>query len=125
MRDVARAYDAILHRGRRDAIYNVCSGRETAMRFVVDELIRLSGRKIEELREDQGLVRKAEQQRLLGCHDRLTGETGWRPEIALQDTLSDILLYFVKQVNDEVISRPLESWDGGRGRRFHHAVRCV
>jgi GDP-4-dehydro-6-deoxy-D-mannose reductase len=103
VRDVARAYDAILHQGTRDVIYNVCSGRETAMRAVVDEIIRLSGRKIEVL-EDQGLVRKAEQQRLLGCHDRLTGETGWRPEIALEDTLSDILLYFVRQVNDEPIS---------------------
>jgi GDP-4-dehydro-6-deoxy-D-mannose reductase len=100
VRDVARAYDAIVHRGRRDVIYNVCSGRETAMRAVVDELVRLSGRGIEVL-EDQDLVRKAEQQRLLGSHDRLTAETGWQPEIALKDTLSDTLLYFVKQVNDE------------------------
>ncbi len=102
VRDVARAYDAILHRGSRNTIYNVCSGIETPMRSVLDELIILSGRTIE-VAEDHGLIRKAEQQRLLGSYARLKKDTGWRPEIPLKTTLSDTLLYFVKQVNDETV----------------------
>jgi GDP-4-dehydro-6-deoxy-D-mannose reductase len=90
VRDVARAYEAILERGVAGATYNVCSGTETTMRTVLDALIARSGLKIEVV-EDAGLVRGAEQQRLCGSHARLRADTGWAPQIPLALTLSDIL----------------------------------
>lgn len=100
VRDVARAYEAILDRGASGATYNVCSGVETPMRAVLDQLIALSGLKIE-VEEDAGLVRGAEQQRLRGSHARLTAATGWGPEIPLAQTLSDILEDARRRVRSE------------------------
>lgn len=92
VRDVVRAYDLILHQGESGHVYNVCSARETLMRDVLDELVRVSGQKIEIIEEPM-LTRKAEQQRLRGCHAKLTNRTGWMPGISLSQTLTDILQY--------------------------------
>lgn len=90
VRDVARAYDLILHQGTSGEVYNVCSGREVNMRFVLNELIRLSAHAIEAV-EEQNLTRSAEQQRLRGSFDKLHLATGWSPEIPLEQTLRDTL----------------------------------
>lgn len=90
VRDVARAYDLILHLGAIGHVYNVCSGREVAMRDILDELIRLSGKHIE-VAEARALVREAEQQRLCGSYAALKAATGWTPEIPLTRTLVDML----------------------------------
>lgn len=90
VRDVVRAYDLILHHGECGHVYNVCSARETVMRDMLDELVRISGLMIE-IVEEPTLTRKAEQQRLRGCHAKLTNRTGWTPKISLSQTLTDIL----------------------------------
>lgn len=90
VRDVARAYDMIIHAGHNGGVYNVCSGVEVRMRDVLDELIKLSGRAIEKV-EQPSLVRSAEQQRLRGSFAALEAVTGWAPEIPLTRTLSDML----------------------------------
>lgn len=90
VRDAVRAYDLILERGARGAIYNVCSGTEVVMRAVLDEMVALSGRDIA-IVEDQAYKRSAEQQRLRGSYDLLHAATGWQPEIPLTQTLRDTL----------------------------------
>lgn len=90
VRDVARAYVAMLEAGEDGAIYNVCSGVETPMRAVLDALIALGGRPIDVV-EDEGLVRAAEASRLRGDAGRLSTAVGWAPQIALSRTLADIL----------------------------------
>jgi GDP-4-dehydro-6-deoxy-D-mannose reductase len=90
VRDVVRAYDLILHLGERGHVYNVCSSREAVMRDVLDELVRISGLMIE-IVEEPILSRKLEQQRMRGCHAKLTNLTGWTPKISLSQTLTDIL----------------------------------
>lgn len=90
VRDTVRAYDLILHRGKRGAIYNVCSGREVVMRSVLDEMVELSGRAIA-IMEDRALTRSAEQQRLRGSYEALHAATGWSPEIALTQSLRETI----------------------------------
>ena len=99
VRDVVRAYDAIIHQGRSGGIYNVCSGEEIAMRTVLDELIRLSGMDIE-IVIDAGLLRRAEQLRLRGIYTALKADTGWQPEIPLISTLKDTLQYALRQSSE-------------------------
>lgn len=90
VRDAVRAYDLILQRGSRGAVYNVCSGAEIMMRAVLDEMVALSGRDIA-IVEDQAFTRSAEQQRLRGSFDLLHAATGWTPEISLAQTLRDTI----------------------------------
>lgn len=90
VRDVARAYDLLLHQGEPGAVYNVCSGCEVAMRDVLAELIRIAAIEIEVI-EDASLTRRSEQQRLCGSNAKIRARTGWTPLIPLARTLGDIL----------------------------------
>ncbi|MEX0852697.1 MAG: GDP-mannose 4,6-dehydratase [Bauldia sp.] len=90
VRDVARAYELIMHAGHHGQVYNVCSGREVTMRQVLDLLIRRSAVDIE-VAENRLLYREAEQQRLRGSYAALGAATGWMPEIPLTQTLADVL----------------------------------
>lgn len=76
VRDVVRAYDLILSRGQPGTPYNVCTGRETAIRDVLAELIRLSGKKIR-VKENSILRREQDQQRLCGSCAALSAATRW------------------------------------------------
>jgi GDP-4-dehydro-6-deoxy-D-mannose reductase len=96
VRDVVRAYDMILHRGRNGEVYNVCTGREVAVRDVIDELIRLSSLQVR-LVENPLARRSSEQQRLRGSYAALNAATGWEPEIPLARTLEDILASAVRE----------------------------
>jgi GDP-4-dehydro-6-deoxy-D-mannose reductase len=60
------------------------------MRDVLDELIRLSGKRIEVVEKPE-LMRAAEQQRLCGSFAALTAATGWAPQISMTRTLADTL----------------------------------
>jgi GDP-4-dehydro-6-deoxy-D-mannose reductase len=97
VRDVARAYDLILHAGGTGQVYNVCSGREVGMRSVLDQLIELAGRPIRVV-ENTALVRAAEQQRTLGSAAALTAATGWTATIPLARTLADTLAFALRDV---------------------------
>jgi GDP-4-dehydro-6-deoxy-D-mannose reductase len=90
VRDVVRAYAALLAGGRRGEIYNVCSGQERSLRSVIEELSRLAG--VEPRHEVQaGRLRASEQRRMCGCFDKLNHHVGWAPEVPFRETLSDIL----------------------------------
>jgi GDP-4-dehydro-6-deoxy-D-mannose reductase len=90
VRDTVRAYDLMLHGAPSGGVFNVCSGREVVMRDVLEELVRISACPIE-IRQDPGLIRAAEQRRVLGSYAALEAATGWTPVYTLTRTLSDIL----------------------------------
>ena len=90
VRDVAHAYDLLLHQGEPGAVYNVCSGCEIAMRDVLAELIRIAAIEIEIIK-DASLTRNSEQERLRGSYAKIRAKTGWMPLIPIAQTLSDIL----------------------------------
>ncbi len=97
VRDVVRAYAVLLEQGRNGNIYNVCSGRETLMRSLLDNLIHLSKFDIR-VEQDPSLVREREQRRILGSFEKLHDETGWAPEISISQTLSDTLAYWLEKL---------------------------
>lgn len=90
VRDVVRAYRMLMVDGRAGQIYNVCSGTAIA----VEDLARLL---LESSVTEQSLVADPDLQRavdipvLLGDCSPLVTDTGWRPEMALHTTLSDLL----------------------------------
>jgi GDP-4-dehydro-6-deoxy-D-mannose reductase len=90
VRDTVRAYRLLLESGEPGEAYNVCSGAETSLRVAVEKLIAMSGQSIR-IETDTTMLRKAEQQRLRGSHDKLAQATHWRPSITLEQTLADTL----------------------------------
>jgi GDP-4-dehydro-6-deoxy-D-mannose reductase len=92
VRDVVRAYRLLAERGEPGSIYNVCSGRGVALTEIADGLLARAQRPLQ-LVVDPELVRTTDVPVLVGDPSRLRAATGWRAEIPLEQTLSDVLGY--------------------------------
>ncbi len=90
VRDVVRAYSALLGAGTPGAPYLVCSGRSLAIQDLIERLVQMTRVDVRLVRSST-LVRGGEQPDLYGDAHRLTAETGWQPEIGLDQTLVDTL----------------------------------
>jgi GDP-4-dehydro-6-deoxy-D-mannose reductase len=96
VRDVVRAYRALVVGGRRGEVYNVCSGQDVAVSEVAERLCALAEVDLE-LVTDPDLVRPVDLPVLRGDASRLAADTGWKPERTLDETLSDVLDYWRTQ----------------------------
>ena len=92
VRDVVRAYRAIVERGRPGRPYNVCSG---ILYHISDILQRLIGqaRVPVDVQPDPERMRPSDTPSLFGNASRIRKETGWTPKIPIDDTLADLLEY--------------------------------
>jgi len=90
VRDVVRAYRLLVERGTPGDTYNVCSGRGVRVRDIAEALLAMSDAPLE-LVVDPDLVRPVEVPQLVGSPAKLCAETGWQPEIPLDQTLRDVL----------------------------------
>jgi GDP-4-dehydro-6-deoxy-D-mannose reductase len=97
VRDVVRAYWALLDRGARGEVYNVCSGRGVKLGELLQGLIALSGLRVE-VHVDPARLRAADAPILIGDPSRLRAATGWEPEIPIDRTLRDLLDYWRQRV---------------------------
>jgi GDP-4-dehydro-6-deoxy-D-mannose reductase len=100
VRDVARAYQAILERGVSGTIYNVCSGRAHSMQDIVDGLCARS-RVTVEVETDAALLRPNDTPLVEGSAAKLTVDTGWVPHISFDQMLDDLLGYWRNTVRTE------------------------
>jgi GDP-4-dehydro-6-deoxy-D-mannose reductase len=90
VRDVTRAYEALLDPSVPAGTYNVASGHTVAMREVLDILVSLARCPIE-VEEDPSRFRASEATELSGDPSKLRAATGWAPTIPLEQTLADAL----------------------------------
>jgi GDP-4-dehydro-6-deoxy-D-mannose reductase len=88
VRDIARAYVAIVERNVTEPVLNLCSGRAVEGRFVLDLLFAAAGVrppvKSAPPRADDVLFQS-------GDNSRLTAATGWKPAITLEQTVEDVV----------------------------------
>lgn len=84
VRDIVRAYRlAALH---GSGTYNLCSGKAVSIQWILDTLISIAGVDVE-IKRDPARMRPSEVPRLYGSYAKAEKELGWRPEIALRQTL--------------------------------------
>jgi GDP-4-dehydro-6-deoxy-D-mannose reductase len=93
VRDTVRAYIAVLERGTSGIVYNICSGRAPRMQDVLDGLLARASVAID-VQTEAALYRPHDAPIVVGDHARLTRHTGWRPTIALEQTLDDLLAFW-------------------------------
>ncbi len=90
VRDVARAYVALLGDGQPGAVYNVASGQGWSLQQIFAMLSEQLGvRAIPEV--DPQFARTADLPHLVGNAARLTQATGWTPTIPFAQTLQDLV----------------------------------
>jgi len=90
VRDVTRAYEALLDPSVPAGTYNVASGDAVAMREVLDILLSHARCPIE-VEEDPSRFRASEVTELSGDPSKLRAATVWAPAIPLEQTLADAL----------------------------------
>lgn len=97
VRDTVRAYECVVSRGRPRRPYNVCSGRAYRVRDLLDTLVAQSKIAID-VRVDPTRLRPSDNPVIAGDRRRISTETGWAPEIAIERTLADLLDYWRRQI---------------------------
>lgn len=86
VRDVARAYAALVAKPLRGIAVNFCSGIGHSLDEVLAMMAQIAGYAIE-VRVNPAFVRANEVKRLVGSNARLRALTGFAPSIPLEDTL--------------------------------------
>ena len=90
VRDVARAIVAAADHGCAGAVYNVATGRAWPLRQIVQRLIEIGGVRAE-INEERRLPPGRHGAVVAGDATRLREDTGWRPRITMDESLSDAL----------------------------------
>jgi GDP-4-dehydro-6-deoxy-D-mannose reductase len=93
VRDTVRAYWLALEAAAPGEVYNICSGTGYSIREVLEKLIAIAGTDVA-VEVDEGRIRPSDVPLLVGDNTKFTAQTGWRPEIPFDRTLSDILDYW-------------------------------
>ncbi len=97
VRDVVRAYRLLAEAGHA-GVYNVSSGRSIS----AAEQVKLLGELIAPVQlehaVDPARVRAHEVMDLRGAHDRLTADTGWKPEIPFRQTMADTIEWWKNEL---------------------------
>lgn len=90
VRDVVKAYRALVVHGRPGEAYNVCRGEAYVLSAVLRRLMELAGVDVP-VWTDPARARPADVPAQLGDPAKIKAACGWAPRLSLDDTLSDIL----------------------------------
>jgi GDP-4-dehydro-6-deoxy-D-mannose reductase len=96
VRDVVRAYAALMQRGASDATYNVGSGVGRPIGDILQALVARARVPVS-VETDPALLRPNDTAALVGDCSRLKRDTGWTPAIGFEQMLDDLLEYWRTQ----------------------------
>ena len=98
VRDVVRAYAALMTAGVSNSVYNVASGTARSIRSLLDSLVARAKVPVR-VESDPARMRPSDVRFLAGNFSRLEGATGWRPQISFDRMLDDLLNYWREQAS--------------------------
>jgi len=98
VRDIVKGYLLALEKGKVGERYNLCSGKAYSIEEILYMLIKESECKDIKVRKDPKKMRHSDIPILLGDNSKFRKQTGWKPKIQIEQTLSDILEYWRKQI---------------------------
>lgn len=93
VRDMVRAYNLIMEKGKIGDVYNIGSGVSHALKDIV-EMMQSLAKVSFTLEEDPTLIRPNDNPELVCDPSKIKTATGWQPEIPLETTLKDTLDYW-------------------------------
>ncbi len=97
VRDVVRAYDLLLHKGKVGEVYNVCSGEGHKLSAVL-ELLQEKAETNIFVEVDPVLMRPVENPVIIGSYEKLQKDTGFQKEYTFSRSLAEVLDYWQRQV---------------------------
>lgn len=93
VRDVVRAYMLLGEKGKSGELYNVGSGNAIAIREILDMIISQSTANIK-ITVDPNRLRPSDIPVIEADISKITADTGWKPEIPLEETIKNTLDYW-------------------------------
>jgi GDP-4-dehydro-6-deoxy-D-mannose reductase len=93
VRDVVRAYADLAEADVLDNdLYNVCSGKSITGEQILEQILNLMDAKDKvEIKINQAFIRVNDPMDLFGSNSRLRQETGWEPQIKIEQTIKDFV----------------------------------
>ena len=101
VRDVVRAYVALMEHGTSGEIYNVASGVAHRIGDIVERLVGAAAVPVR-VEVDASRLRAVDNPMLVGDASKLRRTTGWAPQIRFEQMLADLLAYW-RQVPDPLL----------------------
>lgn len=96
VRDMVRALDFVLEKGRPGESYNACTGKARRISHLLNVLLRLSDIEIK-TEVDRSLLRPSDEPTILGDNTKIRKETGWKPRIPIEKTMKDMLSFWRRE----------------------------
>lgn len=90
VRDVVHAYYLLLMSGTPGEIYNICSGSGVSLKTMIDMIARKLQVEVK-TQINPEYVRPNDNKIMIGSAQKITEELGWKPQISLENTLSDMI----------------------------------
>jgi len=90
VRDVIHAYDLLLKKGKSGEVYNICSGIGTSLVEVLNICADIIGTTYSNI-VDPKFIRPNDNKIIIGSNQKIQDAVGWKPSIALQTTLEEII----------------------------------
>lgn len=97
VKDIVRAYRLIAEKGRAGEIYNVGSGITYSAQDILSRLVDMSASAIP-IRQDPTRMRPSDTPVICCDRSKLTADTGWTPELTMDNILSDAMEYWRNQI---------------------------
>lgn len=97
VRDVVRAYWAILDHPSDHELFNLCSEESHTIREIVESLGEISGCRVRVVTED-ARTRPDDTPFIAASSARLREVTGWRPTIPFRRTMADLFAYWADEI---------------------------
>lgn len=88
VRDIVRAYRLLLEKGTAGEVYNICSGTTVSGHELLAQIAQAAGVS-PKIVSDPDRMRPSDTPVIYGDHSKLTTDTGWQPEIKLEQTITD------------------------------------
>lgn len=97
VRDVVRAYWLLVSKCKPGEVYNIGGNRTMTIGKALEILLSFAKIKFE-IKVDPKLMRPSDVTLQIPCTDKFRNETGWEPEISLEETLRDLLEYWRQEL---------------------------
>lgn len=95
VRDVVRAYYLLFIKGGKGEIYNICSGEGNSLESIINIITEKLNIDIK-IKIDPQRIRPNDNSIILGSFEKLNKLTGWKPEIEIKKSITDIIDYWQK-----------------------------
>jgi len=93
VKDMVRAYDLAIEKGKYGEVYNIGSGISYRISDILNKLVSMSSAKIK-IERDEALLRPSDNPDLVCNADKFMKLTGWKPLFSIEATLKDTLDYW-------------------------------